>query len=155
LSILTHIVLAKAADGGLLLEHHPARGWPHVNLQSLDDRHLNSLYALLLPPGAARDMDEGEGFHHIPASEPGNPAGPWVMWVPDALVALLADLDEAGMAAAATRWRKSAMPPPPETWSPDAVTTLLAELQPMAQLVRASAATPEPLGLFLWISSSS
>ena len=76
MSILTHIVLAKSADGGALLEHHPAHGWPHVDLQSLDDRHLMALYALLLPPGAARDMDEGEGFSHIPASEPTNPDDP-------------------------------------------------------------------------------
>ena len=154
MSILTHIVLAKSTDGGALLEHHPAMGWPHADLQSLTDQHLNALYAGLLPPGAARDMDEGEGFHHIPASEPSNPAGPWVMLVPDAFIALLAELDAAHIPGVVARWRKSAMPPPPELWPSDALVTLLADLQPMAQLVQASAFSGDPLGLFLWISSS-
>ena len=154
MSILTHIVLAKSADGGALLEHHPAHGWPHVDLQSLDDRHLMALYALLLPPGAARDMDEGEGFSHIPASEPTNPAGPWVMLLPDALIALLAELGSAQIPAVVARWRKCAMPPPPDAWPADALAALLNDLQPMAQLVQTTAHTGDPLGLFLWISTS-
>ena len=145
---------SRAADGGALIEHHPAQGWPHAKLQSLTDQHLLALYAVLLPPGAARDMDEGEGFDHIPASEPGNPAGPWVMLLPDALTALLAELDEAGIAQAVARWRKSAMPPPPDAWPAAELATLLGELQPMAQLVTASRYSANPLQLFLWVSTS-
>ena len=154
MSILTHIVLARAADGGALIEHHPERNWPHADLQSLSDRHLLALYAALLPPGAAQDMDEGEGFDHIPASEPSNPAGPWVMLLPDALTALLAQLDDAAITQAVARWRKSAVPPPPDVWPAAELATLLAELQPMAQLVTASRHSANPLQLFLWISTS-
>ena len=149
MSLLTHIVLAQASHGGLLLEHPPERGWPHLDLRGLTDQHLLALFAVLLPPGAARAMDDTEvGFAHIPASEPTAPVGPWVMLLPDALTALLADLDPAAIAQAVARWRKSALPPPPELWPVDALHTLLTELQPMAQLVQASRGT-DPLQLFL------
>ena len=155
MSLLSHIVLAQASHGGLLLEHPPERGWPHVALRGLSDQHLLALFAVLLPPGAARDMDEAEGFAHIEASEPGNPAGPWVMRLPDDLVALLAGLDAAAMAQAVTRWRRSAMPPPPEVWPVDALAGLLAELQPMAQLANAAqgARTGDSPQLFLRIET--
>ena len=149
MSVLTHIVLAKASHGGLLLEYPPERGWPHVDLLGLDDRHLSSLYALLLPPGVARSMDDSEGFAHIEASEPSNPAGPWVMWLPGALTALLAELNPAQLPDVVARWRRSAMPP---SQPADALVALLAELQPMAQLAQSTAASADPLHLFLRIS---
>ena len=153
MNLSSHIVLAQASHGGLLLEHPPERGWPHVDLRGLTDQHLLALFAVLLPPGAARDMDEAEGFAHIEASEPSNPAGPWVMNVPAELIALLAQLDEASTAQAVQRWRKSAAPPPPDVWPADALAGLLAELQPMAQLAQATR-TADPLQLFLRISTS-
>ena len=150
MGVLTDIVLAKTSETQTVLADFagaPKAPWPHRDVKGLGSLELADLYAVLLNNAEADVIDLSEEFDL--ACEATGDEGPWLMHVPARFTALLAAMVPASIPGVVAQWLAADEPP---DWDAAELAALLPPLSILAQQAQASAASADPLQLFLWIS---
>jgi hypothetical protein len=129
--LVTELVVADLRDARALAEHAAPRArWTGLDAKGVDQVKLGTLWALL----AGREYRDELVLEFAPLHEVSED-GPWVFRVPDALVALLAEVDDAGASRAAPAWAATdelAL----DGWDAEGAAALLAALRGLARSAR-------------------
>jgi hypothetical protein len=130
--LVTDLVVADPRDARAVAEDaSPRARWSGLDAKGVDQVRLATLWALL----AGREYRDELVLEFVPLHEVSGD-GPWVFRVPDALVALLAGVDEAGAARAAPAWAATdelAL----DGWDAEGAAALIAGLRDLAHGARA------------------
>jgi hypothetical protein len=98
--VTTDLLVADPRDATAVAEATAPRArWAGIDARGVDQVKLGTLWALL----AGREYRDELVLEFVPLHEVSED-GPWVFRVPDPLVALLADVDDAGASRAAPAW---------------------------------------------------
>ena len=141
MGVLTDIVIAHEREAPAVAgEAAPSRRWTGIDATGVDQVKLATLWGLL----SGREFRNEWVAEFVPLYE-ASEDGPWVFRVPDALVQLLADVDDGRAPAIAGRWADTEELQLDE-WEPDDARGTIDDLRGLARKARA-AATP----LLMWV----
>ncbi len=125
---LTDLVIAEEREARAVAdEPGPRRRWTGIDAEGVDQVKLAKLWALL----AGREFRDELVYEFVPLHEVSE-EGPWVFRVPDPLVQLLAELDDARAFPIVSAWA-GIEELELDGWEPESVAPLLDGLRSLAR----------------------